>query len=405
MRRVSRRKNVRRKFVSRGRRMQSQTTMPLYYRRKSAMALSQRLRGAVSRGFKRRGQPASTTSVKRRRSVSAPVNVMQQLSKSKKSVRMQNYKLSRVVNATINQKIDRFQRISNFDTNVGALFCSNASNGAATYLPMIIIDLGSIEQLIGGVVSRAPNVYSAQWSDQTVNASINLIPEGGSNPDGSFTGQTYFQPEDNNDKLPFTAETYSTALLDWVNIRANLYGQRNRTTKFVITVFQITDDEVCPVSGSASNLDKKALFQYLERPFIYSNLQQDNIKKKTGYKVIKEFTYNIQPMTTIDLNTITGNIHEANIHLKINKRMDYSYTRNVDQIIPHGIEDGQDWTLTGVDGTTGTTKTIHNLPKPKQNVYVSIRAFAPIRTGIEVRSAADSPSVDLLVRRGMTFSQ
>jgi len=381
--------------------MQSQATMPLYYRRKSAIALSSRLRGAMSRGFKRRAQPMSTTTLKRRRT--APVNAVTTLSKSKKRVYMQKYKLSRVVNATVNHKIDRFQAISNFDTNYGALWVSNSSNGGVTNMPMLLIDCGSITQVLGGTISRVPCVYTPQWADQTAGSGLAMIPMGGADPNGDYVGHTYFQPENDNDKLPYTQETYPTGILDWVNLRVNLYGQRNRSTKFVITVFQITDDEVDPLSSPTTNTDKKALFQYLERPFIYSNLQQDNIKKKTGYRIIKEFTYNVAPMTTVDLNTTTGNIHEANIHVKINKRMDYSYVKNDNQIIPHAIEDGQDWTLTGV--VDGSVQSLHNFPKPKQNVWVSIRAFAPIRTGIEVRNASDSPSVDLIVRRGMTFAQ
>ena len=393
MRRVSRRKNVRRKFVSRGRRMQSQTTMPLYYRRKSAMALSQRLRGAVSRGFKRRGQPASTTSVKRRRPSAPAMNYLTELSKSKKKVYMGKYNLSRVVNTAVNHSIERWQSISNFDNDNGAQWISNAvTDGGQIFLPMMIIDCGSIQQPeLGGV--RPPAVYAPYWASALNTAAIDLLPVAGQNSDGGTVGSvTGFQDENDNAHIPTAAVSHPTAILDWVNLRVNLYGQRVRTTKFVITVFQVTDDEVDPVSASSANLDKKALFQYLERPFIYSNLQQDNKIKKTGYKVIKEFTYNVAPMQSTDLNVLTGNIHEANIHVKINKKMDYIYTKNEAQLIPHGQEDGKDY-------TNANYTALHQAPKPKQNVYIMIRAFAPTRTTVPLRSSSQSPSLDVIVRR------
>jgi len=394
-RRVSRRKNVRRKLVSRGRRMQSQGTMPLYYRRSAALAASKRIRGALSRGFKRRAQPQSSTTVKRRRSA-APMNYLTELSKSKKKVYMGKYSLSRVVNTGVNRSIERWQNISNFDNDNGANWLANyGTAGGRIYLPMMIIDCGSIRQ---PDLSAAPPpaVYSPYWSNATTSASINMDPLTGQNPDGGSTSISGFQFE--NDNSNNIGEAHTTAILDWVNLRVNLYGQRIRTTKFLITVFQVTQDEVDITTGSAGALDKIALMQYLERPFVYSNLQQDNKLKKTGYKVIKEFTYNVAPMSTTDLNTTTGNIHEANIYVKINKKMDYVYTKNTSNIMPHTQEDGKDYTV------MGSATSMHNAPKPKQNVYIAIRAFAPSRVPQESLSSAQCPSVDLIVRRGMTFA-
>jgi len=357
---------------------------------------SKRIRGAIERGWKRRGQPGSTTTSKRRK-FSAPMNYLTELSKSKKKVYMGKYKMSRVVNVGVNHSIDRWQNISNFDNDNGANWLSNwSSNAGGVYLPMLIIDCGSIRQPDLSAVPP-PAVYAPWWSNTLNTASINMEPQVGQNPDGSTTGSiTGFQFE--TDGSNNIGEVHTTAILDWVNVRVNLYGQRIRTTKFLITVFQVTDDEVDITTGSAGHLDKRALFQYLERPFVYSNLQQDNKLKKTGYKVIKEFTYNVSPMSTTDLNTSTGNIHEANIHVKINKKMDYVYTKNENNIIPHNQEHGKDYTV------MGSSTSLHNAPKPRQNVYIAIRAFAPTRTTFEGRSSAQSPSVDLIVRRGMTFA-
>jgi len=394
-RRVSRRKNVRRKLVSRGRRMQTQLTMPLFHRRKSAIVASKRIRGAIERGWKRRGQPTSTTTFKRRRTV--PVNSIQQLSKSRRKVYMQKYKMSRVVNAGVNHMVERFQNVSNFDTNVGSIWVDNARTllGAGPIqMPMLIFDMGSLTQRSLST-SPPPAGYYCQWLDAPAGSALNLVPITGTNSVG--VAVPGFVPEDDNSALPGSSSANNTAILDWVNLRFNLYGQRKRTTRFVITVFQITDDEIDIREGLHENTDMKALFQYLERPFIYSNLMQDNTKKRTGYKVIKEFTYNVEPMTSIDLNTTTGNIHEANIHMKINKKLDYNYVKTDFQMIGHSAPEGSHFTV------TNPSIALHNEPKPKQNVFVSVRAFAPVRVAFADRTAADSPSVDFIIRRGITL--
>lgn len=353
------------------------------------------------------GAAAYTQTKSRKRT--APVNAMQELTKSTKRVRMQKYKMSRVVRATVNSIVSRFQLLSNFDTNVGARYLDNYQyTTGAVGMPMCIFDLGSISQ--PSLAIPAPAALSQPfWTGSGPSANLSLEKVIGQNPDGTTSTVYDFQFENNIRALsygaPPTAPTNDTptAILDWVSLRLNLYGQRNRTTKFVVTIFQITDDEVDPINGDSNGLDRKALFQYLERPFIFSNLQQDWKGKKTGFKTIKEFTYNVAPMTSIDLNTTTGNIHEANIKVQINKRLDYSYTKSGASILGHTQLDGLDY------NQNLAINSLYQSPKPKQNVFVAIRAFAPVRTYQGAvspqlpRSAENCPSFDVIVRRGMTL--
>ena len=383
----------RRRPAIRRRRLQSKVTIP--YRRRfsgTASTMAGNAMGVATAGVKRLYNSVQAGINKRRRT--RPVHAVQTLSKSKRRVNFNKYSLSRIVHATTNRVVERFQSISNFDTNVGAVWISNSVDAAPhAWMPMLILDCGSIKQ---GIATFPPALRNPYWQGLTSAAAVQMFPIVGTDPDGTVTGRYHFQPEDS--ELGFPLIEHPTAVLDWINIRMNLYGQRKRTTKFLVTVFQVTQDEVDVNEGLPSNPDKKALFQWMERPFIYSNLQQDGIRKKSGIKVIKEFTYNVDPMTSIDLNTTTGNIHEANIYLKINKRMDYMYTKGDNQILPHNQADGQDYAE-----YLGGTNSVHMHPRPRQNVYVAIRAFAPIRTPNDARTADDSPSIDIIARRCMTF--
>jgi hypothetical protein len=336
------------------------------------------------------------TNVFKKKRKAPELSVEQALTKSNHKVYMQKYKLGRIVHATTNRVIDRYQNISNFDTNVGAVWCANYKSNAWVHMPMLILDLGSIEQ--GAPEGGGPAaLFNPHWTSIGADSPIQFMPIEGTNPDGTKNGRYKFQHENDSDEAG--EYSHATAVLDWVNLRMNLYGQRKRTTKFLVSIVQFTQDENDIHEGSGSNIDKRALFQYLERPFIYSNLQQDSVKKKTGIKIIKEFTYNVAPMTSIDLNTATGNIHEANIFVKINKRMDYQYTKGDAQMLPHDVADGQDYTE-----FVGHPNSIHRNPKPRQNVYVFIRAFAPVRKDVtDGLTADDCPSIDIIARRCMTF--
>lgn len=341
-----------------------------------------------------KGGNATFTKTINKKRKTYPVEADGTLTKSKRRFNMNKYSLSRIVHATTNRLVQRFQSISNFDTNVGAEWISNYSSGTNIALPMLIIDCGSMKQLL----AQPSALLGPYWEGLTASAPIRFGAKVGTDPDGNRTSNFGFQNEETDTELVGYESEHPSAVLNWVNLRMNLYGQRKRATKFVVTVFQVVQDEVGIHEGPANNVDKRALFQYLERPFIYSNLQQDPAKKKTGIKILKEYQYNVDPMTSIDLNTTTGNIHEANIYVKINKRMDYMYNKGENQILGHAQEDGQDYST-----YKGDTTAVHMYPRPKQNVYIAVRAFAPIRTTDALRSADDSPSIDIIVRRCMTL--
>jgi len=390
-RRVSKRG---RRVVKRGRRLQTKGVGAYgnVRRRRFAGGLAASF-GAAQLALQ--GVRSSYNRLKRKRTTSAPVTAMQELSKSRKSLRMGSYKMSRVVNSLVNKRVERFQLLSNFDTNVGAHWIDNASLGTGEVLmPMSIIDCGSIHQTVVSI--SPPAVFTVPyWENATAAAGVRNFTLQSQMPDGTTAPDNGWQIE-YADEFKNIHPTVDSMILNWVDLRLNLYGQRKRTTKFQITVFQCTDEEVDPITGEVNNVDRRALYQYLTRPFIYSNLQQDFKLKKTGIKIIKDFVYNVAPMTSIDLNTSTGNIHEANIHVKINKTMNYMYNKEA-QMLPHAQADGLDYS--SFDHGTA----VHSHPRPKQNVYIAIRAFAPIRVTAETRTANDCPSFDVICRRSISL--
>lgn len=309
------------------------------------------------------------------------------LSISKRKVHMARYKLSRTVRSMRVKMLDRFQNLTNFDTNRGGLDLWNHVNGdGQIWTPVHVYDLSCRNDI------RAGNRYAwgnsaANGADLTTAAFINEFPIPGTDPAGATT--TLWVMEDNPGS---TAQNDLNMTLDWVNVRMNLYGARKRTTKFVVTFFTYSDEDSDPFDSAANNDGKRMLFSELERPFIFSNLQQRQRIISKRMRIIKEFNYSIEPVTSIDLNTVTGNIHEANIFLRINKILDYHWPSTNNTMIAHAVDDGDDYITRTADNSQNSRV------YPSKRVYMMVRCFAPERTEGPASAAAD-PSYDIVMRR------
>lgn len=345
----------------------------------------------------------STKQLRRRKRSTVLNSSMQELTRSKRKISTKRYSLNKIVNCIADKRIERFQGITNFDTNTGYWFLGNnkEANGVVN-MPLAIFNLGCLNQPTLGVF---PSVMVGHgWTSELQTAAATVSSAQGQQPDGTALS-AYWQIE-HNDKF---SSTHDSAIIDWVSVKLNLYGARDRTTRFTVTFFKVKDEDTDPgpafVTPSWSTADPQYQnnIQAYERPYIYSNLQIDAADKKKGnWKIIKEYNYIVDPQTSTDLNTTTGKIHEANIFLRLNEKMTYLYPEDVSAAtIPHTAADGADYVNSNV------YQMLHSNPRPLENIYMMVRAFAPIRTGTgyAARTAGNTPSMDFIVRRQMTLAE
>jgi len=111
-------------------------------------------------------------------------------------------------------------------------------------------------------------------------------------------------------------------------------------------------------------------------------------------RVIKTYTYVIDPVTAIDLNTVVGNIHEANIRIPMAKIIKYNYESKAANIIGHTFAEGDDYDVR-------TTAAWNTRAESAKRVYMMITAFAPQRGTEEFNTNVD-PSYDILMTRQMS---
>lgn len=297
-----------------------------------------------------------------------------------------------MLQTTMPKSIFRFNNLSNYDTNVGAIYLGNHRNtlsGEVT-LPLHIYDLTSFpNQAVGAPVAG----QSFRWASVAAGAACFRAPITGTSA-GTGTTQGW------EDELQITTSpVVQQAFHQWTDVRFNFFGARKRTTWFEVMFIRVHDELAHPYAAADTNVEYLKLMQYLERPLIWSNLQTDAAgSAHTKFRVVKRMKYFVSAGQTTDVDTSVGNIKEAKIFLKHNKRLDYDWSNSgPTALLGHTEADGTDFVR---DSST------HNFPKHKERLLMVVRAFAPERVltaTTPVTNALVDPSYDIIIRNAFTM--
>lgn len=304
-------------------------------------------------------------------------------------------RLNKLIKAAQNKQIYRFQNITNFDTNVGAMSLGNWQyTTGQVQMPLHAYDLTSFNNI--GVYR--PGMYF-QWASTAPNATVIRGYLNGQAADGTPNAGAW-QIETKGGVNPSTSFPNSKAFVhEWSDIRLLLYGARKRTTRFDVMFFRCPDEYSNLGNAGTDNVDLKELLQYIERPAIYNPIQtltENHISKKM--KMVKKFTYYISAGQTTDVDTSVGKTKEVRIFMRHGRvyNLDYKHWTgdNPNHVLPHEQVDGLDY----VSDTTH-----HDHPWYSSQLFMVIRAFAPERVmgKTEYPSDADAnidPSYDIIVR-------
>lgn len=343
-----------------------------------------------------------------------PSTTMMQHTRSKRYAKYQKFRLKKMLYPATAIVEDRFQGLTNYDTNSGYTRISQFSQSGTTitHLPIKIIDLTSFQS--GGTLPVV--MRNIGWADRTTTSNLYHFDNIGQGPTGAAsTGLTSWTVTD--------AATSSIAatprvFLKWVKLSFNFYGARNRTTYFNVKLVRFPQLNQ-NFFVNTSTAESKELVQYLERPLIFNNLQTGDTEVSKKMIVLKSYSWTVQPMTNDSLNTTTGNIKEAHIFFRMNKALNLHWPDEGTHE-PHAVpptaedNDGIDYEQRIATHKTG--------PAYGSRVYAIISAFSPVATtlpagganawdtpseafaragtGGNAIAAANEPSFDYLIRRG-----
>ena len=197
------------------------------------------------------------------------------------------------------------------------------------------------------------------------------------------------------------AAPFRKSLHEWSHIKLNLYGVRNRATKWSVDVIMIKD-QFADFFAAAANTEKRKLYDALIRSYMFNNLNIGDPQTRADIKVLKSFEVIIDPITTDQVGGATAipRIQTVNWFMKHNRMRLYDW-RRIDT--PPLLADAQ-WDQ---ETTAGNDIRVH----PGSRVYLVIRAMSPSRrevAGITPMNAPDvatEPSYDLVIRQKHWFTQ
>lgn len=304
-------------------------------------------------------------------------------------------RLNRLIEVGMSTNVYRFQNITNFDTNVGALALPNWSfTTGQIQMPFHIYDLTSFNNNSIDVVNPG---YYYQWASNLVTADIVRAVLPGQTATGGADATGVWQVEERAGSTTFLPNA-KVMRHNWTDIRINFYGPRKRTTWFELIFFRVKDEFMNPTAAAVTNNQLKELMLYLERPSIYSNLQRLETDVWKRIKIVKRMKYWVSAAQTTDVDTSVGKIKEARVFMKHDKIYKLDWRHQGVPEIPHDVADGLDFL---------SDSTHHNSPWYGSRLYMMVRAFAPERIAGKTAypSAADAnvdPSYDIIIRNSVS---
>jgi len=313
-----------------------------------------------------------------------------------------SFKLKKVVpdatNLMMAHIVDRWNSVSNFDTNTGNIGIVNKTHpsGVGSIIPLLTFNLSGYNQL-----DRATDDSSVcaawDWESNSSLANLRRFFVNGADNLGALSQPKW--------RVETTTSNNSTAgqlnipkiLMKSIEVKMNLYGTRKRDTKFMIDLVRIKDDECDFNSASLSNMEFKNMIDGLTKPLVWSNINVNESNRQVPRKkldFIRSWTYSVPAASTDDINTTVGNIKEVTLNLTFNKIINYQRF-DEQSLLGHAQTDGDDYIV-------NTSSIIYEQPNETSRMYLMVRAFAPERSTAGDIQALIDPSIDIIMKRRYT---
>jgi len=285
-------------------------------------------------------------------------------------------RLLKLINVGMNSRIEKFQGITNFDTNTGYFTIANredTTTGVITQ-PLHVYNLSIFKNTPNAPRPVLANAYG--WSGSTGAGTVVRNQLLGMNFSGTATNSDWASEEfaGPSETLGVISEfpTCRKLLHDWTQVKMNLYGARTRPTWFKISFVQVRNEFANFASAGANNERFIELINYLTGSMTFSNLQTRDVSAAKYLKVLKSYKYLIPADLSTDLNTASGKIKEVRLFYKHGRVLNMAphETRTDAQRLGHAQADGGDFEVNSVP---------LNTPADAAQVFMIVQAWSPSR--------------------------
>jgi len=287
--------------------------------------------------------------------------------------RLKPSRLLKLINVGMSSRIERFQGITNFDTNTGFFTIANREESDTGFITMPL-HVYNLTVFKNNNLSPTPVLGQAiGWDGNTGAAGIIRKQLLGQNPTGllttaEWTSEKLGGPELAGTALPNSAKIHH----EWTQVNLNLYGARVRPTWFKISFMQVRNEFANFSSAAPDNERFRELINSLTGNMIYSNLQTRDMSAMKFVKVLKSYKYMIPADTNVDLNTACGKIKEVKLFYKHGRVLNMMAHENKldSERLGHKQEDGIDYET--------YQEPLNTCADPAQ-VFMVIQAWSPSR--------------------------
>lgn len=256
------------------------------------------------------------------------------------------------------------------------------------------------QNAVGGTIDA-----SAHWNTERNNASVVT------NTSAGVASERVY---------PFFSDK---CIYNWADIRMALYGAKTQTTKFTVSLVQITDRAYDPTNQSTDradpsaptvpiNLDSKfytgqrsrqeqanfnAAMHELVQPLIFHPMHSAGATKIKVFKTLMKRTFNIGPDTSV--NEDDG---QPNVLVK--------FFKNLNRVVNYAWNDTptitNDLVLDSPTFNQYTVTQVKGFAHPRAKLYLMVTAQAFTETGGDsgrIPSADVTPGFDMVIRRKVTY--
>lgn len=284
-----------------------------------------------------------------------------------------------------------WRTLNNIDGGVGNQFFNNFyTAGSNAGVPLYVVELNScINNVNGSVIGHSP-VYKAERTEASGYAWTSLQ---GYKADGTTLDTAWQLERAGGQSTISTNYPCQSSLLQWVDIRMDLFGCKNQPTKFVVEICQL-DEALCPSVGTNTDSNHVRFWDAQVRPFISNpNLHQVSYGDRKVKRVIDRRIIEIGPTSTTESDQ-DPHVKTLQLFYRFNRRCNYAWK----DYIASAAENPGNAALTSVfvPVALGDSQTqVH----PNARIFMVVRAVKFVRNlTYGAQSNADTPSWNLQVR-------
>lgn len=312
------------------------------------------------------------------------------------TTRGKGYNVGRMLNSIMDIQYYRVQGLSQYDTEYGFHPLSNRlqSGTGIVYLPVHAWDLTSIPNQVSDATANPTVGVVLTRSSVSADADAGYITLASQNSAGASVSSCTWGAENTVSGASGLSIPYPMrkGYHCWSHIKINLYGVRKRATRFVVQLVMIKNRSCDFFLAADTNREKKKLYDYFSRPFMYNNLNNSDPLTARYIKVVKRYAVTVDPISLMDYgaDAATPHIHTLNWFIKHDRIRRY------------------DWSP-GSDPGAGTNAAydaendiVTNRIVPEQRLYLMIHALSPEATTVtdnfQGPDETKEPSYDIVIR-------